>query len=535
MKIKNILCCILTLIMIFTVLPTAFASETGTAYYVDSINGSDQNNGTSESSAWKSIQKASSVEYKSGDSILFKAGGYFEGSFVAKGNGTKENPITIGSYGDADKLGKPSLTVSDANPVIRINDVSGWRVSGLDISAPNGMGIYITCEKAEMNSVTVENCVMHDIFKQRSSEQVKHLHASIGIYTVGEGHLSDVILRNIDIHDCGYGVWSDGNNIEYPWANIYYVSPEESYAQNLLYENITMNNIYYDGFAIGSVNNLTIRNCALINTSIYEDFYTAPTWMHHAKNVLIENCEIAGSKNTMDGMALDFDGWTTDSTYQYIYSHDNVRFMQNCVYDNETKNKNCTVRYCLSVNDNKGSNVVAQVCSENATQGMDNFKFYNNTIVNGSEYNFSFLKNSTVANNIFVSSEKSGKMTFADDGILKFTGNVTNNCFVDYSVPLCAKNNALPIAGFAGNDTGDKNSYMLSSSSELLKQGIQVESDMGAHDFYGNALKNTHNIGCYEGDGVESKKETSFFEKLKAIIISFFTKIKLFFGSIFRK
>lgn len=535
----KLLSLILSVILIFQICPVVFASDIGTTYYVDSINGNDMNPGTSENSAWKTIEKASKTEYSAGDKILFKAGGYFTGTFESKGNGTKENPITLGAYGDIDSLGKPALTVTGENAVIRINDVSYWTIDGLDISAPDGMGIYITCEKSIMNGITVENCSMHDIFKQRSDTQVKHLHASIGIYTVGSGLLSDVILRNISINDCGFGIWSDGNNIEYPWADEYYVSPEESYAQNLLYENITMNNVYYDGIAIGSVNNLTIRNCALINTSLYEDFYTAPTWMHHAKNVVIENCEIAGSTNTMDGMALDFDGWTTDSTYQYIYSHDNVRFMQNCVYDDETQNRNCTVRYCLSVNDNKGQSAASLMLGEKANIGMDNFKFYNNTIIDGETFDFSCSKNSTVANNIFISKNKMGKILITKKTSKtenhKFDGIMTNNCFVNYAIPSIAKKNALSVPGFIGGDYYDINSYKLSSSSPLIGQGIQTEDDMGAHDFYGNELTGTHNIGCFDAEGIDDAKAVNTVDRIKAAFSLFFYKLVGALLSLFNK
>ena len=46
----------------------------GTTYYIDAINGNDENNGTSEDSAWKSVEKVNSVTYQAGDRILFKSG-----------------------------------------------------------------------------------------------------------------------------------------------------------------------------------------------------------------------------------------------------------------------------------------------------------------------------------------------------------------------------------------------------------------------------------------------------------------------------
>ena len=531
-KIKPILGILLSLAVMLSLCPLAFAAGVGTTYYVDSINGDDNNSGTGENAAWKTVEKASSVEYSAGDKILFKAGGYFVGTFTAKGSGTKENPITLGAYGDVDALGKPALTVEDESAVVEITDVSNWTVDGLDISAPNGKGIFIQCTAGTMSGITVENCSMHDIFKQRITAHAFYEHASIGITSAGYGKLSGITIRGTDITDCAYGIMTYGNNPEKEWSKEYYTSPEESYTQNLLFENITTNNIYYDGMLIGSVNNLTVKNCTILNTALYEDFYTAPAWCRYAKNVVFENCEIAGSTNTMDGMAVDFDLFTTDSTYQYIYSHDNVRFMANCITENETMNRNCTVRYCLSVNDNK-TDSVSQPMSSDATAGMDNFKFYNNTIVDGGNYSFAYNKNSVVANNIFISSKAFGKIQtvrkYSQAGLHKFDGEFTNNCFVNYTIPPIAKNNAIAVPGFVGGDYYDVNSYRLSASSPLIGKGIQVEDDMGEHDFYGNALTDVHNIGCFDAEGIDDGATVSAWQRMGAAFSSLFYKI---FGAI---
>ena len=44
---------------------------------------------------------------------------------------------------------------------------------------------------------------------------------------------------------------------------------------------------------------------------------------------------------------------------------------------------------------------------------------------------------------------------------------------------------------------------------------------MGEFDFYGNELGDTHNIGCYDGDGEETESKKAFF----SYIGDFFTKI----------
>ncbi len=531
-KMKAALSVIIAIVMIMSISPLSFASNVGTTYYVDSVNGDDGNSGTSADSAWKTVEKASSVEYSAGDKILFKAGDSFVGQFDAKGSGTEENPITLGAYGDVEKLGKPALTVNDDKAVIRIVDLSYWTIDGLDISAPNGMGIFVSCEKSEMRGITIENCSIHDIFQCRVESQAVFWHASIAIWTIGAGHLRDVTIRNIDIKDCGYGIYITGNSAEN--ANGYFVSPEESYLKNLLCENLSINNVFYDGIIISSVYNSTVRNCKIINASLYDDFATAPIWMSHSKKVTVEHCEIAGSTNTKDGMAIDFDGWVTDSTVQYVYSHDNVRFMQNCVYDDETQNRNNTVRYCLSVNDNKALNNAAQLLGgKNATVGMTNFKFYNNTIIDGGDYDFSNLVDATIANNVFISSKAVGKIQVTRKnsiaGVHKFDGVMTNNCFINYTIPMAAKNNTMAYAGFVGGDLYDINSYILSASSPLIGKGIQVEENMGEQDYYGNPLGNTHNIGCFDSQGIDDGKKIDPFVKIKAVLAPILFK---FFGAV---
>ncbi|MGN1478650.1 MAG: hypothetical protein ACI4XH_02695, partial [Acutalibacteraceae bacterium] len=227
------------------------------------------------------------------------------------------------------------------------------------------------------------------------------------------------------------------------WTPDIFVSPEESYNTGYRFDGLSLNNILYDAIIICSVYDMVIRNCSLINTALNDDYFTAPMWSHHASNFLVENCEIAGSTNYKDGMAIDFDGWTTDATYQYIYSHDNIRFINNCCYDSYTKNRNCTVRYCLSVNDNVKDNILAQLCTadidykeDEDSEYMDNFKFYNNTLINPAKIRCCNLRNAYIANNIFSGDCKTvlellGRNRAPDGSkiIRKFEGVITNNCF----------------------------------------------------------------------------------------------------------
>lgn len=539
---------LLSVLLIFTMLLCTalpcYAADAGNTYYIDAENGNDSNSGTSESSAWKTLAFALSKTYSEGDKILLKAGSVFDGSFTVNGSGKADSPVVLGAYGDIDTLGKPIIR-SDEEEIVLLNikNVSGWTVENIGFTAPNGSGIYVRADGGKLTSdITIRNCVFHDIwYKQCDNHNGNH--CPIYIRSSGTGaHIRNLTIQNCNIYDCAFGIKMSGLTREH--NPDLFVSPEESYNTDYLIEGMSLNNILHDGIMIMSVNGMTIRNSSFINTSVRDSFPSAPVWAHHAKNYVIENCEIAGATNEKDGMAVDFDGWATDAAYQYIYSHDNVRFINNCCCDNYTRNENCTVRYCLSVNDNKLANHAANlICvrsydyaEDEAPVCMDNFKFYNNTLVNCSQISFATLTNSYVANNIFVGNKATDSVQYMKKNVglnenfkTKFSGVFTNNCFWNMGVPPISENNFICNPKFAGTDETDKNSYILSTESKLLGKGITVEDDMGEHDFYGNELTDVHNIGCYEGAGEQMQDKTGFFKDAGSFLSLLFATVWGFF------
>jgi hypothetical protein len=79
-------------------------------FYIDSLNGDDQNSGTSEISPWKTVEKVSSMTFLPGDRIYFKRGSSYSGCATISGDGNADHPITIGAYGSGDA---PSFTNDD--------------------------------------------------------------------------------------------------------------------------------------------------------------------------------------------------------------------------------------------------------------------------------------------------------------------------------------------------------------------------------------------------------------------------------------
>ena len=77
----------------------------GTAYYVSAV-GDDENDGTSQGAAWKSLKRVSEADLKPGDGVRFRRGDIFRGSITAK------EGVTYCAFGDG---AKPEIRSWDKN------------------------------------------------------------------------------------------------------------------------------------------------------------------------------------------------------------------------------------------------------------------------------------------------------------------------------------------------------------------------------------------------------------------------------------
>jgi len=84
----------------FTDTPTRASSDT---YYVDAINGSDANVGTSEALAWKTISKVNKSSFNPGERILLKRGLVWRERLNIPSGGQAGNPIVFDAYGSGMK------------------------------------------------------------------------------------------------------------------------------------------------------------------------------------------------------------------------------------------------------------------------------------------------------------------------------------------------------------------------------------------------------------------------------------------------
>ena len=498
-KALSLLACVFVLA---TVLMAGVSANGGTTnYYVDSVNGSDTNDGLSASTAWASLAKVSESSFQPGDSILFKRGCVFVGFAGLYGSGTAENPITVDAYGEGDD---PLLTTLEEQTVLAVVDESNWVIKNIEITAPNGNGILVRFETKIVKNFLIENVTIHDIRNHPSTSYFSGSNAALrlmGSAAAPGAHLENIQVNNCEIYDVGYGIFTGCN---YP------NTPATPYNKNILVENCSLHDMFDDAFIMSDTDGIILRNSSIINTTQSNGLYaTAPVWLWGVTNGLVENCEFAGSKNTRDGMTVDFDDHTDNSLYQYVYSHDNVRFMQNC--PSLTDLGHNTVRYCLSVNDN----VIDSAGGFQNSPEID-FKFYNNTLVNSGNYQFKNYDRAVIKNNIFYM--KSFKFVMYD---FSRKYDLSNNCYYNTFHPILdlLSKDANPL--FVGKDWSDKNSFVLQPGSPCYKTGIQVEENMGTRDFYGNPLGSRHSIGCFDGE----LEGTASSEVIVQKIFGFFIRI----------
>lgn len=401
-------------------------------YYVDAVNGDDSNDGTTPETAWKTLTKASSIrKLTEGGSILLKAGCVWNGEQleVKNAEGTVENPIVIGSYGEGAKPvingnganwsadSKEELAAvhiyNSENIIIENLEITNWdsSVSG-DYTQSSKLlsGLVVENKDAgELANVVIRNNKIHDVNGKMAGGSEKAAGGLIAVVTGGgsnhtgtvESYFAGLTIEGNEV----YKVCHEAIYMESVWASRKLVggsSSDTGYqnagnsswigSSDVVIENNYVHDVAGDGIVpINTTDCLVqynlIDNSADTNWNYSNNPNHAALWTWDTDNVTFrynEACNTSkegwnlGISGTNDSMAFDFDYGVQNCLYEYNYSHDNYGgFLMLCPGPGATVNN--IARYNLSVNDGLYDGA-PMIRVGGGKYGSNGVQIYNNTM-----------------------------------------------------------------------------------------------------------------------------------------------------------
>lgn len=548
-----------------TVADPVYAQETvstGTTYYISSIDGNNQNSGTSENSAWETLDMLGKVVLKSGDKVLLESGSVFNGFIHMKNvSGTASAPIMIDQYGTG---AKPVINAKGQGiwyqDYVQAMDNSGHRSKGYVSSAI----LLYDCDFVEIRNLEITNEITDPAqewnrFDDKTDERMDRTGVA-GIAKNG-GTMDHIYLENLYIHDVdgnledkhmnnggvqfnalkpddesatGIARFNDfkmkgcyvkdvsraGVCLGYTYNHAKFngsVLADEVVGKyghtNILFEDNYIQNPGNDALVVMySLRPMVQRNVSDAAGSDLDDNYagywqsfSATIWPWKCKDAIFQYNEAFDTVGTGngDGQAWDVD-WSDGTIFQYNYSHNNGggAFL---ICLNEAYRG--TFRYNISQNDLKALITF---------QGNPNAKIYNNVF--------------------YVDGDRATRINHPDAGKSSGSGELYNNIF--YNTSTANPNDAW--AGSGGTKVYSNNLYfgytstpsgdaaavkadpkfvdpgkaptdatgLVDSASAFSGYKIQNDSpainkgkyiaNSGSKDFFGNAVGLVPDIGVHE-------------------------------------
>lgn len=489
---------------------TVNATENGSSYYVDSVNGDDSNTGTSPNAAWKSLEKVNNTEFQPGDTIYFKADGEWNGMLHPQGSGNSTAQITIDMYGEGSK---PLIAGTGGEAAVKLDGQEYWTISNLEVTnvaEERGVrqGIFVYGKESGItHNIEIINCEVHDVTgeNRRSMDTYESMYWNSGIYVSMPGratstsHFDNVLIENNYVHD----VLTSGIRINQREDFIV-----DQYHTNVVIQGNTISRTGSDGMIVANCvspliqHNLCYDAGALGNsndTKIIAGLWTCGTddavfqYNEVARTVLFES----------DGTAFDTD-WGTGgiTTFQYNYTHGNQGgFWLDCAGINKDPEHIKTVlRYNVSVDDERYIIRAGDMPTE----------IYNNTFYKSEGALDSCFGNAGTNhkfwNNIFYFQTNPNWASSQYENNLYYP---CDPCETDLSAVAGDPEFINP--GPAQDGMSFADNFKISNTSACIGKGMYIP-DNGGKDFWGNALtKGSYDIGAHQTNITVSDADTYSF------------------------
>ncbi|URN94235.1 MAG: DNRLRE domain-containing protein [Candidatus Pristimantibacillus lignocellulolyticus] len=517
-----------TVVKMYTV--TRLQGAATGVYYVDSEAGDDNNDGLSEQTAWKSLEKLNAIQWQPGSKILFKRGGIWNGQFRPKGSGTVEAPIIVDVYGESTSrpiINGGGISNKDTNNAfaegaVHLYNLSYWEINGIEVTNKGAIvseaaraGIMVVAGgNGFVDHVHVKDVYVHDINSHDDAQKISGGIIFRGDTVDEKGNITnvssgfrDILVENSHIKDVA---------IEGLRTKTYKNGSDTGSIKNVdvVFRNNLIENILGDGIVISEMasGGLVEKNIIRRHSMSPKSRNYAGLWLYQTDKVLIQNNEVYdGVHGYNDGEAFDFDISATNNIYQYNYSHNNRGGFLLTMASAGVGN---VFRYNISKNDGNGTEIF--FCMNDRTA------IYNNTIYIGEGMKVLYLiKENNIQNMFFKNNivhvegklEKYSQMTTSYDA-----PNVSNNLFYPASVaslPGSPNSYSTLVTGPANLVSPDAESivmdtwtqqiwdtnianFKLTADSPAIDAGVVIPNS-GAHDIYGTPLyAGQPDIGAHE-------------------------------------
>lgn len=370
----------------------------GKTFYVDSEKGDDSAEGTTEKTAWESLDKVKEYgAFVPGDKILLKRGSVFTGQQLAfQGMGAKGKPIEISTYGKGE-LPRLEGNGQVENVVSLYNqqyvEIRNLEITNLDTQYNTNFGLNESnnTEKAlravnvsirdfgTASGIVIENCYIHDINGNIN------LKWNGGIFFDVKANIQNGVLTgvpskydNVRISGCTFERVdrSAVKLVSSQWCNQWEKNdpgvPVNWYpSTNMVVEENYMEYIGGDGITVRDTDGALIEHNLAKDCRFQKTGYNVGIWPFEAANTVLQYNEAYETHGTTDGQGLDCDHASSNSVMQYNYSHNNEGgFM---LIMGGYPHTGATVRYNVSQNDRDKTFEFAQGLPKGTM-------IYNNTI-----------------------------------------------------------------------------------------------------------------------------------------------------------
>jgi parallel beta-helix repeat protein len=338
------------------------AYAAGTTYYVNCAAASDGNG--SSTSPWNNLATVNSKTFAPGDSLLFNRATTCTGSFVFSSAGTSANRITIGAYGTGPL---PAIDGTGQNRAVKLLNTSYVTLQELEVKNSRVWGVLLTTNTdAPAVGITLKNLVVHDVtggsYKEMGAKWTglvvfapgmivePDMTEGSGVYT-RESYFDTVLVDNVNAYNttlwAGIFVWGVQVDQDFRWKT--HAQDPARQSRNITIQNSTVHDTYGDGIAIYMSRNGTIQNSVVYRSGLEpppEDIGTpVGLWWWSSSNMLGQFNESYDNHSPgVDGGGYDIDYWSTNSTMQYNYGHDNGAYCMS-VFGYSGTTKSSVLRY----------------------------------------------------------------------------------------------------------------------------------------------------------------------------------------------